>query len=317
MAANKLQHVIITINHPTDTDYAAVGALCLNSSSHAYQTERGADGVVHIQGYFRLSNRTKFTTLKNKLPRAHIEVAINPIKAFEYCSKEDTRIEGPSSTSEPPESPQANLKGSRFHQFQDFVKTHDWDCSVDAFPDLLKNEGALRKIYERANVKTNALIENKRVVCIWGPPGVGKTMYVMKQLDGKDFYRQTMSTWFDNYNYSKRLFIDDMEPERFPRNLLLQLLDTRVTQVQVKGGACQVNFDEIWITSNFDPSEWYPKKEKGLLYPGQAVRRRMDVYKMGPGFVLDDNKTEPLIGEMDGGKGSGVWGHTVGNTILQ
>lgn len=53
----------------------------------------------------------RFTSLKTKFPTAHIESCHSAIDAWNYCGKEDTRIEGPVEFGLPPANP--SKKGDR------------------------------------------------------------------------------------------------------------------------------------------------------------------------------------------------------------
>jgi len=55
------------------------------------QLERGEKGTEHVQIMFG-GKKFRFDSIKKLYPGAHIESAKHPRKAFEYCSKEETRV---------------------------------------------------------------------------------------------------------------------------------------------------------------------------------------------------------------------------------
>lgn len=67
------------------------------SKKFVFQIEKGEDtGYLHYQGVFSLKMKEYFNAVKNMLPNeAHIEPAKDLWKAIGYCSKENTRIDGP------------------------------------------------------------------------------------------------------------------------------------------------------------------------------------------------------------------------------
>lgn len=58
---------------------------------YVFQEETGKNGTPHLQGYLYFTNAISFTSIKKKIPKAHIEPAKNKVASIRYCSKEDTR----------------------------------------------------------------------------------------------------------------------------------------------------------------------------------------------------------------------------------
>jgi len=56
-----------------------------------FQEETGESGTKHLQGMLYFKNAVSFNSIRNLLPRAHIEKMKNKIASIKYCSKEDTR----------------------------------------------------------------------------------------------------------------------------------------------------------------------------------------------------------------------------------
>ena len=62
-----------TVNNYTDEDLDQISSL--NTQYLIYGRERGEEGTDHIQGFAIFRNAVTFSSLKSKLPRAHIEVS--------------------------------------------------------------------------------------------------------------------------------------------------------------------------------------------------------------------------------------------------
>lgn len=61
-----------------------------------FQGELSESGFKHWQGCFTLTNKEYFNTVKNYFPNEiHLEQCKDWHKAYNYCGKEETRIEGP------------------------------------------------------------------------------------------------------------------------------------------------------------------------------------------------------------------------------
>lgn len=86
----------MTINNPSTADtekfknFQIVGLKKMSA-----QIEKGKEGTLHIQAYVEFKNARYFSALKKEFPRAHLEKPENNLKCYNYCKKEDTRIEGP------------------------------------------------------------------------------------------------------------------------------------------------------------------------------------------------------------------------------
>lgn len=77
--------------------------------------EKGAEGTLHIQAFIRFTNKRSSKALKKMFPRAHIEVAKHSFESWQYCSKLDTRVEGPVHFGEMPKP--RKQKGSSYEEF--------------------------------------------------------------------------------------------------------------------------------------------------------------------------------------------------------
>ena len=85
-----------TINQPTEQDDIAIDNLRNSSSYLIYQLEQGENGTPHYQGYVEFAIRKRGSTIKNLIPRGHIEVRRgNSKQASDYCKKEESRLDGP------------------------------------------------------------------------------------------------------------------------------------------------------------------------------------------------------------------------------
>jgi len=67
--------------------YGAVYARC--------QLEKGESGTHHIQACVGYKTCRKFSSVKKNFPGCHVEIARNAMAAWDYCGKEDTRVDGP------------------------------------------------------------------------------------------------------------------------------------------------------------------------------------------------------------------------------
>lgn len=275
---SRARHWCFTVNTVTESTGAALRHLTAQAEHWSWQLEQAPEtGHLHYQGYLGFGTTVRFSVVQKMLPKGtHIEVCVSPAAAYRYCLKDDTCAD-PSSrcySEKAPKDPKEGLGGNRWEKFREFTKEHDWNECVNQWPDLVKNIGAMRIIYEQ-KLKIDRSMA-KEVYCFYGDTGVGKSLSVGKLVEGKEYFRLCNGKWFDGYAYEPILWIDDMQPKQFTRSFFLQLLDFGAIRAEVKGGTCVVLAKTIYITSNFHPNDWFEK--------GEAVCRRMTICHVTPGM---------------------------------
>lgn len=127
------------------------------------QIERGEEkGYMHWQLTFTLKEKKRMSWLKNHFhDKAHLELAHNPDACYDYCSKSETRVQGPFYWPEP-----LNKIEDYFTEYHCVMK--NWQSKI---LDIVEGERDLRKIY-----------------WFWEPVGgIGKSIFVrhlMLKYDG-------------------------------------------------------------------------------------------------------------------------------------
>lgn len=89
--ASKDRRYCFTINNYVDHDIVVVDELAIlpNVTYLIYGKEVGETGTPHLQGFFILKAPQRFSWVKQRLPRAHIEAARGSSEAAaDYCKKE-------------------------------------------------------------------------------------------------------------------------------------------------------------------------------------------------------------------------------------
>lgn len=243
----------------------------------SYQEEEcPKTGKIHLQAYFGVDKPIRFKTVKEWFPTAHIEVARSIKQAFAYCQKEETRRVGGlrgHSDAEP-----SYGGGGGWHAYKESCKRglSWWDITDEHVDLYAKHEGGCRKLYERFRQFDAKPI--KLVVILFGPPGLGKSSTVEAAIGGREHFRMAHGKWWDGYAYEKIVWIDDFHPGSISRAGLLQLMELGDFRMEVKGGTCRVNIEELYITSNWHPEEWFPEKDDSMMKErAQAVIRRAEV----------------------------------------
>lgn len=233
-----------------------------------YQLELSpTTGAPHFQGYLHFSRPVRMAHCKNipGLEKAHFESAKgSPQSNISYCSKLDSRLDGPWTYGETEPGPQGrrtdieSLKGAIMQGLSDIQ-------IFEGFPQLyLRFEKAIRSV---RMLYAPPRRDQTPVYLVLGPTGFGKTTYVMDQ--EADAYYKNRSKWWDNFNGSSPVVLDDYYGW-LPYDELLRLCNPSPYQVETKGSMVNFNPKCIWITSNKLPTSWYQPK-----YDPKPILRRI------------------------------------------
>jgi len=205
---------------------------------------------------------------------------MQPNAAFDYCLKPESR-KGEGKTGRSDGRPNGAGGGGWDGLVARTKEGGSWSELIREFPRLYATyPGGVRRLYEFNSglVEQPIKFDGIKSVILYGPPGTGKTTSVRGLIDGRPFYRLTHGKWFGNYGYERILWIDDFQPKQMVRAWLLQLMESGRLLAEEKGGHVTVDVDEVYITSNYHPNEWYPEQSKKLAEErGDAILRRADV----------------------------------------
>ena len=229
-----------------------------------YQIEKApSTGYIHIQGAVLFKNQTYLKTLKRLHEKAHWEIMKGKVKqAFDYCRKEDTRVEGPFE--------EGDIEGAE--------KKHDLGARNDhlAVIETILNEGLSVAIvkHTRQMVKhfgnyvkcaeqltKDYIRNNPRNIILWGIGGSGKTEWAKRHF--YDYYvlsanQNGGNIWFPGYNEHKTLIINEFGKGGLPINVMKTFTDRVLDfHIETKGGNVRPKWDTVIMISNDPPNEWY------------------------------------------------------------
>lgn len=249
---------------PTDTKWPLL-VQCV------YQLEQGVQGTPHYQGYVRFSCQRSLGIVRRLLGRAHWEPARGtPSQNMEYCTKLDGRLGEPVIV---------GLFGGNIARGGSSLKRAEFVELIRQNPDLSNSEiieqGGLDILCANPNlvgtIRGLILSDGRRdgVTCelYVGPAGTGKsrladTLY-------PDAYRKVDGPWWDGYCGQRVVIFDDFDNAFAPIGNMLRAIDRYPLSVGVKGSFVNLVATHFVITSNLQPSEWYPDadaRRKRALY---------------------------------------------------
>jgi len=265
---------LFTINNPTIEDKPLdwEGAKYL-----IFQKERGEEGTLHYQGYVCWEQPKGLAAVKKVNPRAHWEIRRGTHEgAKAYCSKEDTRVEGPWEKGEEP------TQGRR-NDLQEIKEKLDAGATVADIADSHYSQWCRYRhaFQEYKQIKQPKRDFKTKVCVLWGPTGTGKSSFVREKA-GIDCYWKEDQKWWDGYENQTHVCLDDFYGW-IKYHDMLRLLDRYPLRLECKGGQVQFNSKFIWITSNKHPRDWYKDMSEEKY---AALERRIDmiVHKLAPGL---------------------------------
>jgi len=250
----RFRNVIFTVNNPNFDEGELDPELWPDCSFLIYQIEIGEDGTQHYQGYCEFTKQKDLSWLKKLvgLERAHFEKRQGTQKqAIDYCSKADTRVDGPYRWGEPGEQgkrtdlEEVKLKLKAGASMTEIADNH--------FRDWCKFNKAFKEYQSMCMEKRSWAMD---LVLLIGPSRTGKTRTAM-EMAGESVYVKPPGKWWDGYNGEHTVVWDEFYGHSYPFTELLRVLDRYPLQVEFKGGFHQFSSRRIIFTSNQEPKDWY------------------------------------------------------------
>lgn len=259
------RNMCFTINNYTKQDVVCVKGLKYNYL--ILGLEVGEEGTLHIQGYVELKNSVLFSTLKNKVPRAHWEKRKGTAReASDYCEKEgDFRKYG-----------EISNQGTR--------------TDLDEIQTMLANGMSMLEIansnfemycrYNKAYAQYAYLVEERNatqnreisVDLYWGDTETGKSHRAREENPGIFSVSEGITgMWWTGYNGQLSVLFDDFRGT-IPLHILLKYLDKYPVQVPVHCGYKWLRATKIVITSNLSLEELYKNADQRSK---DALKRRI------------------------------------------
>lgn len=264
---------MLTINNPSADDRSTIFEVGEKVTYAVWQYERGDEGTYHIQAYVELRRKTTLNTVISlfRRLRAHIEIRRGTQEeAVAYCSKEDTRIEGPWSVGE------KHHPGKRNDIFALRAKVIEGKTN----PELIMDDTVLSCFSRTQRFVAFMKLElskprdfETKIIVFWGPTGIGKSRLAKALLPEAWYYSNTKGVWFDSYDGVSDIIFDDFYGN-IPYHQWLQLTDRYPVRVETKGGMLQFAPKVIIFTSNKPPWEWW-KDQNGEYKDYAPIERRI------------------------------------------
>lgn len=243
-------------------------------ASYLGQMERAESGYLHWQVLLVHAEPIRFSTLKRKLPTAHLETARDLAKCVAYVQKPDTRVED-----EPPlvkglievgpgQGHRSDLDDLR-------ARILDGQETVD---DLLMGDvtawrhGRMTSdlVAARDRARLGSGTRDVQVRVIYGDTGTGKTSAAIRGLQALGSVCR-VTHWgpgnFDGYDGQDSIIFDEFAGQP-PLSALLTWLDRYPVDLPARYRARPAAYSRVVLCTNTEPWAWYehaPRAQRAAL----------------------------------------------------
>lgn len=268
------------------------------------QLEQGEGGSSyrHWQLVLVHSEPIRFSTLKKKLPTAHVEPVRDLRASLAYVQKEDTRV-----GDEPPlvKGKISPGPGQGHRSDLDELRTRILQGQETADELILADAGAWRHsrlvgdlVSARDRYRQEGKLRDVQVRVIYGDTGTGKTSAVLKGLQSLGSVCR-VTNWgsagtFDGYDGQDSLVLDEFAGQP-PIEALLTWLDVYPVTLPARYRARQAMFVRVALVSNTAPWDWYPWAPKAQR---AALARRLHLVEQWSGSWDDVTVTKIPLSEV-------------------
>lgn len=271
-----------------------------------FQLEKGENGTEHIQMFLVFTIGKRFSTIKTYFPTAHFEdVKGSNVQCRDYCSKEDTRVDGPYEIGQfAEERSRTDVKS-----FIELIQSGaDIDTLFELYPKLtLQSYEKIERIRQDKKIKEikRQGEKNITVTYVYGPPGTGKTTWVKNQAGGyENMFRVTKYRHgtFDDYRLEDTMVFDEFSGQ-FSIEDMNSYLDIHPCILPARFANRVAVYHNVYIISNLKLSELYPTIQEKYPTQYQAFLRRIHnvvrIDKLGKPPIFEKSTQMTILSDAD------------------
>lgn len=231
--------------------------------------EVGESGTPHLQGVITFKKANRLSALKKLHNRIHWEPCKERNAAINYCMKEmDYEIQDNNNQGERTDLAHCKQMIDNGKDMYDIAQEHFGD-----FVRYYKSFDRYR-ILKRKREMMDAPHQEKEVIWMYGPSGVGKSYKWHNELKGTSFYKCAVNNSgklsFEDYDSEETLLIDEYRGQ-FPLWQLLEITGPYVIKLPGRNVSPVSSFNKVIILSCKNPLEVYENVKDENLF--QLIRR--------------------------------------------
>lgn len=280
----------VVINNPTPEDWD--DCIELDCRYYIWAQEVAPDtDTDHIQGFMMFEHAKTMETVKDLLPRAHLEaVTETPHKAAHYCKKDGLYTEFGDPPKDPDaQGPQGKKSGKAYEQAYELAKQGKFsEINKGIYIRCRRN---LHSIYQESKPAATTMSEMD-FHWFWGETGTGKSRTA--RAENPDHYIKNLNKWWCNYEGQACVIIEEWHPDMVSalQHYLKQWCDHYPFHAETKGSSMMIRPKKIIITSNYSLEECFPDPKVG-----PTLMRRFKERHFGSGEVAEAaSATQELAG---------------------
>lgn len=318
---------LVTINNPLShgCTHEAIRDIITNWSPITYWCigdEKGDNGTYHSHIFLYSKNNVRFSTVKKKFPMAHIDYCNGLCRENrDYCFKDGDKFNKKENGSyEYRDSAGKIHKGVHFDKTNEEYGTMpierqgartDLDVLYSMIKDGKSNFEILEEYplfmdkIEKIDKVRQTILEEKfkdtwrdlEVTYIWGKTASGKTRSVMDKYGYSKVYRVTDYYHpFDAYKGQDVIVFEEFRSDIRLGDMLMYL-DGYPVEFPARYNNRQACFTKVFIISNIDLREQYPRKQHDEPETWRAFLRRIHKVKVYTGEKIAEYDTETYLRE--------------------
>lgn len=250
----------ITINNPTKKDEEDLRNLP-NLGYLVFGREKGESGTPHLQVFLYFTKRKRWSYLKKRLERAHIEAQKGSNEEASVYCKKDGDFEEIGELPPPP----GEMEKLRWKRAREAAVSGDFESIPDDI--FIRHFPNLKKIRAEYQIKPASLPEMD-FHWWYGDSGTGKSFTAREE--NPDYYIKNPNKWWDGYKDQPCVIIDDWDTTHSCLGYHLKIwADHHPFQAETKGSSMCIRPPKIIVTSNYaledvftDPNILEPLKRR-------------------------------------------------------
>lgn len=233
--------------------------------------EIGDEGTPHLQGFVAYKVRTRFSTVKAQMPKAHIEKMLGtPKSASKYCMKDGDYEEFGTLPDYQGGASGGAAKAKNYRAMAELAQANKIDDIMEIDPvSYVQHYHAYKRIAQDHPPETLNLDD----VCgewLVGEPGVGKS-YKARE-DNPHYYDKAINKWWDGYQGEPVVILDDFDlVHHVLGHHLKRWADRYAFPAEQKGTTTKIRPQKIIVTSNYTIEEIFSQDGDCLV---AALKRR-------------------------------------------
>jgi len=294
----------VTLNNPD----AWLAVWEFEHIAHAvWQLEMGASGTVHYQMFlnFKKKMSEKEVHALEGMKRSSLKNCMDVRGSVIYCSKTDTRIEGPYWY---PNEEKVKAFAAGKHEGQG-KRTDMNTLARDVIAGVTDQELALTmpghllrfsSHIDKLRIKFPVARRNSDqidAVCYIGPTGTGKSHRLRRECpEGSEWFWANKGKWFDGYRGQPGIVFDEFDGSWMSYGDAKRLLDGGPMRVENKGSFLDMLATKFRFSSNHKPCNWWRTRPGKVPWAEDPLQRRLRTIRlMTERYVNPDQ--EPVIDE--------------------